>query len=76
MLLLDPSYKCAEVSRKTFVINMLLSPGGGRVERYLLITNNDKAKQRTRTSTQERGTECVFIYHDYIPTRVTIAFSV
>ena len=43
---------CAEVSRETFVINMmLLSPGGGTVERYLLITNNDKANQTARKST-------------------------
>ena len=80
MLLLDPSYNCAEVSRETFVINMmLLSPGGGTVKRYLLITNGlpTMTKQnKQRGQTHKNRTACILIFHDYIPTRVTIAFSV
>ena len=76
MLLLDPSYNCAEVSRDTFVINMmLLSPGGGTVKSYLLI-RPAMTKQNKQQGQAHNRTACVLIFHDYIPTRVTIAFSV
>ena len=65
VLLIDPSYNCAEVSRETFVINVLLSI-------YSLLTMTKQNKQRGQA--HNNRTACVLICHDYIPTRVTIAF--
>ena len=65
VLLIDPSDNCAEVSRETFVINMLLSI-------FSLPTMTKQNKQRGQA--HKNRTACVLTCHDYIPTRVTIAF--
>ena len=76
MLLLDPSYNCAEVSRETFVINMmLLSPGGEQSSAICSLPTMTK-QNKQRGQAHKNRTACVLFFHDYIPTRVTIAFSV
>ena len=67
VLLIDPSYNCAEVSLETFDINLLLSICS-------LPTMTKQNKQRGQA--HKNRIVCVLIFHDYIPTRVTIAFSV